>query len=324
MVTLPPKLRCRRRKSKPSPLTILSNDLIADILSRLTVKHLMQMKCVSKSWNNLISDPIFIKIHLHRSSLNPQFSLISSHNDDHSFVPFPVTRLWENRRINLPRDPCFQLHNKNCYDVVGSCNGLVCLVGYSLNVITRYKKFWLRFWNPATRAISQKLGFFFYYDRYKYEYYKFMFGYDNSTETYKVVALRSVTNHPLSETDVKVFSLGDNVWRTIHGFPAIPLQLHFGHEYDGVHLSCTINWMAIQDVFGRDDAVEQYVIISLDLSTETFTQLMPPENYDNYGGISPNICVLMDSLCFSYDEEAEFFIWRMTKFGDEKSCYSES
>ncbi|XP_058739590.1 F-box/kelch-repeat protein At3g06240-like [Vicia villosa] len=318
MATQPPKWY-RRRKSNPSPPPILPNELITDILSRFTVKYLMQMKCVSKSWNTLISDPIFIKIHLNRSELNPQFSLISPHNGDHSFVPFPVSLLWENGSINIPHDPSYQLNNKNCNEIVGSCNGLVCLVGYSLNEITRYKKTWLRFWNPATRAISDKLGSFFYYDRYRFESCEFTFGYDNSTETYKVMALRSVLDRTLSKTDVKVFSLGDNVWRTIQGFSAIPLQLYFSREYAGVHLGCTINWMAVQKVFGRDDTVEQFVIISFHLSKETFTQLMPPEKFDNVSGISPNICVLMDSLFFSYDKKTEFFIWQMTKFGDEKS-----
>ncbi|XP_058741540.1 uncharacterized protein LOC131613920 [Vicia villosa] len=79
--------------------------------------------------------------------------------------------------------------------------------------------------------------------------------------------------------------------------------------------------MAFQSVYDRDDILEEFVIISLDLSTETFTQLMPPKNYNNVMSIIkfPNICVLMDSLCFSYDKETEFFIWQMTKFGDEKS-----
>ncbi|XP_058741541.1 F-box/kelch-repeat protein At3g23880-like [Vicia villosa] len=320
MATQPPKLPCCRRKFNPSPPPILPNELITDILSRLTVKYLMQMKCVSKSWNILISDPIFINIHLNRSELNPQFSLIYSHNNDHSFVPFPVSLLWENGSINIPQDPSYQLNNKNCNEIVGSCNGLVCLAGYSLNEITRCKNIWLRFWNPATRAISDKLGYFFYYDKYRFESCEFTFGYDNSTETYKVMALRSGLDRTLSKTDVKVFSLGDNVWRTIQGFSAIPLQLYFSHEYDGVHLGCTINWMAFQKVFDRDDTTEEFVIVSLDLSTETFTRLMPPENYNNDGDhIFPNICVLMDSLCFSYDKETEFFIWRMTKFGDEKS-----
>ncbi|XP_058741152.1 F-box/kelch-repeat protein At3g23880-like [Vicia villosa] len=296
-------------KSNP-PILFLPNELIADILSRLRVKYLMQMKCVSKSWNTLISDSMFIKMHLNQSSLNPQFSLIYSQNNDHSFVSFPVSLLWENRSINISHDPYYQLNDKSCEEIVGSCNGLVCLAGHSLNEITRCKERWLRFWNPATRAISNKLGAYYY----KFKYYKFTFGYDKSTETYKVVVFGS----NLKEKNiVKILSLGDNVWRSIHGIHAIPLQFYFDHEYDGVHLSCTINWMAFQSVFGGDD-INEYVIISLDLSTDTFTQLMPPENYDNDGYV-PNICVLMDSLCFSYEKESEIFIWQMTKFGDEKS-----
>ncbi|XP_058766707.1 F-box protein At3g57590-like [Vicia villosa] len=139
MATQSPKL-----SSRP-PILFLPNDLITNILSRLRVKYLIQMKCVSKSRNTLISHPIFIKMHLIRSSLNPQFSLISSHKGDHSFVPFPVTLLWENRNIEIPHDPYYQLNDKNCDEIVGSCNGLVCLAGYSLNEITSYKEMWLRF-----------------------------------------------------------------------------------------------------------------------------------------------------------------------------------
>ncbi|XP_058741578.1 F-box/kelch-repeat protein At3g23880-like [Vicia villosa] len=317
MATPSLKLRCCLKSNpSPPPILFLHDELITQILSCLRVKYLMQMKCVCRSWNTLISDSMFIKMHLNRSSLNPQFSLIYSNNDDHGFIPFPVSLLWENRSIDIPSDPYYQLNDKNCDEIVGSCNGLVCLAGYSLNQITGYKKRWLRFWNPATRAISDKEGTVFY----NYKYCKFTFGYDNSTETYKVVLFGSNLDHP--ETNiVKVLNLGDNVWRTIHGFPAIPLQLEHGYEYDGVHLSCTINWMAFQNVYDRDDILEEFVIISLDLSTETFTQLMPPKNYNNVMSIIkfPNICVLMDSLCFSYDKETEFFIWQMKKFGDEKS-----
>ncbi|XP_058768572.1 F-box/kelch-repeat protein At3g23880-like [Vicia villosa] len=299
------------------PIIFLPDELITDVLSRLRVKYLMQMKCVCKSWNTLISHHIFIKMHLNRSSLNPQFSLIYSHNDDeYSFVPFPVSLLWENRSSDTPHDPYYQMHDKNCDEIVGSCNGLVCLTGYSLNKITSYKERWLRFWNPATRAISDKVGTF----SYKFRDCKFTFGYDNSTETYKVVMFGS--NLDSWETNiVKVYHLGDNVWRTINGFPAIPLQLEFDHEYDGVHLSCTINWMTFHSVYHGGDIIEEFVIISFDLSSETFTRLIPPENYENDGNIiiSPNICVLMDSLCFSYDKETEFLIWQMTKFGAEKS-----
>jgi len=53
-----------RSHSKPSPPSAtLPDKLITEILSRLPVKSLIQMKSVCKSWKTLISNPSFIKIH---------------------------------------------------------------------------------------------------------------------------------------------------------------------------------------------------------------------------------------------------------------------
>jgi len=221
-----PSHRCRRRQPNPPPPPItLPYEIITDILSRLTVKQLMKMKCMSKSWKTLISsDPIFINLHFNRSEKNTFFSLASYEynttiqNDEYSFVPFPVTSLLQNRCINIPNNPCFQLNNKNCHEVVGSCNGLVCLLGYSKEKKT---VMWLRFWNPATRALSDKLGYL--YDvKYHWNSWRFVFCYDSSNDIYKVVALHNKGSN--SSPEVSVFSLGDNVWRDIESFPVVPLQ----------------------------------------------------------------------------------------------------
>ncbi|THG17295.1 hypothetical protein TEA_000730 [Camellia sinensis var. sinensis] len=68
----------------------LPDDVLFDILSRLPVQPLIQYICVSKSWRTMISNPQFIKIHLHRSS-NSQSSdsqrlLLSSHDSFRSIT----------------------------------------------------------------------------------------------------------------------------------------------------------------------------------------------------------------------------------------------
>jgi phage pi2 protein 07 len=86
-------------------------------------------------------------------------------------------------------------------------------------------------------------------------------------------------------------------------------------NFGGVHLNCTVNWLAniIENVF-------RYVIISLDLGTETHTQLLPPPGFQADLHPLAGVCVLMDSLCFYHDvKQTDFVIWKMTKFGDEKS-----
>ncbi|KAI5440947.1 hypothetical protein KIW84_010424, partial [Lathyrus oleraceus] len=61
--------------NSPSPITAVPDELIAEVLSLLTVKSLLRLKCVSKSWNSLISDPFFVKIHSHKSSQNTNLTL---------------------------------------------------------------------------------------------------------------------------------------------------------------------------------------------------------------------------------------------------------
>ncbi|MCH81608.1 F-box/kelch-repeat protein [Trifolium medium] len=45
------------------PLPTLPEDVIPQILCRLPVKLLIQLRCVCKSWNALISDSEFLKKH---------------------------------------------------------------------------------------------------------------------------------------------------------------------------------------------------------------------------------------------------------------------
>ncbi|XP_058741596.1 uncharacterized protein LOC131613979 [Vicia villosa] len=166
------------------------------------------------------------------------------------FVTVPVNRLLENCYITVSRDPYFRLRDKECRDVVGTCNGLVCLIGYSINKWTKFKRVWFRFWNPATRSISEKLGYFSYFDKNERKSVKFVFGYDNSADTYKVVMWRSgCESDPESKVSVKGFSLGDNGWRNIQSFPVMK---EFGDEKSWTQfLKFSYNGVRMNYEFGR-------------------------------------------------------------------------
>jgi hypothetical protein len=163
--------------------------------------------------------------------------------------------------------------------------------------------------------------------------FKFSFGCDYITGTYKVVALYTETNveketenEGLWRSKVIVFSYGDNGWRYIQSFPLVPLIWN-----DGVHLSGTVNWLAISGDFvsmsveeGPNEAyiphVEQFVIVSVDLSTEAYTQFLLPPGFDAVPSVEPSLRVLMDCLCFSHDfKGTEFVIWQMKEFGVQES-----
>ncbi|XP_050918645.1 uncharacterized protein LOC127136089 [Lathyrus oleraceus] len=80
---------------------------------------------------------------------------------------------------------------------------------------------------------------------------------------------------------VKVFSLGDNSWRDIPCLPVIPLYLYDVCNNKDVYLNGTVNWLAnCNHDFYLMGVIENYVILSLDLSTESYTQMMLPCGLD--------------------------------------------
>jgi len=302
----------------PTSLIVLLDELKVEILSRLPVKTLVQFKCVCKSWKILIShDPSFAKLHLQRSSRNTHLLLIPYWGHfDRSVVPIPVSRLLESpsiiRDITIPNDPYYRLR-KGIW-IVGSCNGLICLYDASWNAAAFYENVWFRLWNPATNALSEKFG-------YSTNHFRYTFGYDISNDTYKVVAF--------SYDKVKVFCLTDDVWRNIPTFPIVPFDLYprrlHCHPFvsRGVYVSGTINWLAIRNMTEyewNDISINQFVIVSLVLATETYRQLLPPSGFVEVPPVEPCVTVLMDCLCFSHRfKGTHFILWRMMEFGVQES-----
>jgi hypothetical protein len=208
------------------------------------------------------------------------------------------------------------LKDKGCLNIVGSCNGLICLAGNSGGDFTsEYRAYWFCVWDPATRTTSEKFGYFCDFEIWppdetlKYPpNYNFKFGCDNSTDTYKVVA--SSYSLQQSRSNVRILSVGNSE-----------------HQYFasvGVYLSDTLNWLAIRNDFHYDNSksitVEPYVIVSLNLGTETYRQYMLPRLFDKVWSREPNIGVCGGCLCFSYSYNKTYFsMWQMKKFGVEES-----
>ncbi|XP_045797808.1 F-box protein CPR1-like [Trifolium pratense] len=177
-------------------------------------------------------------------------------------------------------------------------------------------EYWLHFSNPATRTTrSEKFE-----DTFGHHNCRFTFGYDASTKTYKVVAFRAEKNN--GSSDVKVFNLGDNCWRNIQNFPVAPNN-SLDHYYtldslnNGVHFYGTINWLALDKSITH---IKKFVILSLDLSTETYKQFLLPLGFDEVPFSQLVLRVLMDCLCFSHDSNnTEFILWKMKEYGVQES-----
>lgn len=89
----------------------------------------------------------------------------------------------------------------------------------------------------------------------------------------------------LVTSEVRVLSLGgDDVWRTIESFPIVPYHVNY-EDRDG-YLNDTLNWLANHNAecyiypSSDPDPVEQFVIVSLDLGTETYHQYLLPSGFE--------------------------------------------
>ncbi|CAJ2670596.1 unnamed protein product [Trifolium pratense] len=335
------------------PPSCITYDLITEILLLLSVKTMMRLKSVSKSWNTLISDPTFIEQHLKKSLQNPQLILISDPSS--GVVSFPMHRLLQNpsstdsclfpgsmnncqvigfsdpssgvvsfpmhRLLQNPSstDSCLFRGSMNNCQVIGSYNGLLCLL-FKENG-WEYQEYQFVLWNPATGTISLKVGTL--KDSSAGSPFKFTFGCDISTGTYKVVALAK----KCKELEVRVFSFGGSDWKNIQSFPIKDHEIN-----DGVHLNGTINWLALSKYMQQLNQygwiwnqiivnANQSVIFSLNLSTETYTQILLPSGLDEVSmPFQPTLRVLMDCLCFLHDWKAtQCVIWLMKEFGVQES-----
>jgi hypothetical protein len=129
----PPKSQQHPQNATSLPI-ILPDDIIAELLSFLPVKSLMQFKCVCKSWKILISDSSFVKFHFKRSTQNPQLALVYlaqyAETAIVSAIPLSHFLVSLSKPVTLTNDPYFRLKDKDCFSVVGSCNGFAMFVWF--------------------------------------------------------------------------------------------------------------------------------------------------------------------------------------------------
>ncbi|XP_070678720.1 F-box/kelch-repeat protein At3g06240-like [Malus domestica] len=122
----------------------LSEDIIEDILSILPVKSVCRFRCVSKLWLHLTMQPRFIQAHLKRS----QCKILVSSKDSLSSLDHlaPI----DDDLLPLELDfPLKGVQYLPWVRIVGSCNGLVCI----LPKPTTYFIF-----NPTTRECLRLPG----------------------------------------------------------------------------------------------------------------------------------------------------------------------
>ncbi|KAL8484705.1 hypothetical protein ACS0TY_027123 [Phlomoides rotata] len=234
----------------------LPDDLIIEILARLPVKPLLKFRCVSKSWLSLISSKQFIKTHLKNSKNCTDFAthrIILRCRDYlkqclvHPLLYEPITEVFDtDYPVELSRKPS---------RVVGSCDGLVC------HALARKD---LILWNPSTKICKKLPDFDLKVN--SGGYFVYGFGFDKSSDDYKVVALFNCSRD-LSEVTVQVYSLRSDQWKMIKNFEGGWLM-----DDPATFVNGKLYWVVNHD----HELGSGWNIVSLDLETEEFEMLHMP------------------------------------------------
>ena len=288
----------------------LPHDVVFDILSRLTVKSLMRFRWVSKSWNSIVTDPIFITKHL---NLNKAKSL--SNNDNNGYLlyshydedgPGPSRKDLGTTICNSDRTfteiSRFQIPFL-CVDIVGFCNGMFCLNGY-------YEDYVFYLWNPSIKmfkSISPLLN-----KSDKERTCCLGFAYHSQNNDYKI--LRIVEKSALS-TEAQVYTLSTDSWRRF--------VISFGSDHnigsiDYIYgIPCLFFNGALHALaFTKDHSYS----LCFDVNDETFQMIILPEHDCNFYGGKFSLAVFKGSLAMigfssEYLDIDICYIWVMREYG---------
>ncbi|KAF8015780.1 hypothetical protein BT93_H1346 [Corymbia citriodora subsp. variegata] len=255
----------------------LPEDMIMEILLRLPAKSLGRFKCVCKRWRFLISKRGFAKSHLQRlkagDPITSQRIIVGSSCDRDiplETVDYEALDGGGEGRVVEPHG-IIPFQERCC--IVGSCDGMVCLVGPRSFLI----------YNPTTRVYIELPGSHFNFNRD--ELFSELrdgrycgFGYDSQSDDYKVVKIVEVDDtDEYPEWEAAIFSLRSGSWRR--------KQVRFQEQEHrdvqifrhGVYWKGALHWCAqLWNVDHRCEAV----IISFDLLREEFLQVLPVPEVD--------------------------------------------
>ncbi|XP_059660424.1 F-box protein CPR1-like [Cornus florida] len=301
----------------------LPQETLVDIFTRLPIKTLLQIRCVCKTWYALINSPIFITAHINRTIANTTTPLLllryhsrygrveehySVHCDDETF----------DERLTLD---CA----KDCYRIVGSCNGLICLsddlfamsVAEFTNVII--------LWNPAIQKSVRLPMPRFTDDSHGLLRFVLAFGFDSRTNDYKVVRIVHLHNSFdfVVPPEVDVYELSTGVWRS-SGSAAPPYYANVGH-WSHVFVNGASHWVAFECLGVYGFKQNRNLILSFDMGSEVFKEMILPDSVANGRKLNLSIALFGESLSvFHYDDgywstSKSCCIWVMKEYGVEGS-----
>ncbi|XP_039049097.1 F-box protein At3g07870-like [Hibiscus syriacus] len=304
----------KRRRTKPGMET-LPGEIVVDILSRLPITSLVQFKFVCKGWRALAQDPLLVADMCKTHTTNPCLILHSDFpiRNHLYFVDLSpnsqdkdkVKRLYVPFQTSMPE-----------FDVVGSCNGLLCLSDSLYNeALYIYNPFTMDYIElPESRQYPDQevvFGFGFHPKSKEYKVVKIVYYRNTSSSSSSIYSRTRRVVYPHS--DVQVFTLGSSAWRSLG---KIPYQL-VRRPLEAL-VSGRLHWVSRPRRYHPARR-----IMSFDLGTEEFEEVPMPD----CGGLNRcnfHVSVLRGCLAAAvYRNYGKLEIWVMKDYNVKESWTKE-
>ncbi|KAM7529081.1 hypothetical protein LguiB_032491 [Lonicera macranthoides] len=220
---------------------IVNDDILFNIFLRLPVKSILRFRSVCKSWRQLLFDPLFIQTHVDDTNRHCQCHerlLVQSTSRTFYSVDLEESSKGNAVLINFP------LRATSDIKVLGSCNGLLCLLMEFLELVL---------WNPSTGNYKKLPAV---QPPVEDDYQTVGLGYDSSLDDYKMVRIIRIGG----EYRVDMYSLKGNSWKIIGNIPDHKIFRDNDHGH-GLCLNGSIYWKG------------HHNIIRFDLKNEKFSKV---------------------------------------------------
>ncbi|XVE94676.1 hypothetical protein REPUB_Repub02eG0029400 [Reevesia pubescens] len=274
-----------------------------DILLLLPIKSLARFKTLNKLCHSIIMDPHFLHTHFKNGAANKanNLRLILSLMEEHrnNIIHFLTIRADMDELAVLEYSAPV---SSDSFQVLPSCNGLVCFYGRHGGV---------HVCNPSTKDI-------FRLPDIDAEGFRLScgFGFDETRGKYKVIQFLEPLEANIFADDIRldIFTMGDDSWRKIC-HPCFGCQ----HHEPPVFAGGFFYWITDNSPPGGNPS--SFSIVSFDVGNEIFEAISPPESVSEKTWSNCYLVELSGELCLGdlyFEDRKRMDIWILKGIIDKK------
>ncbi|KAM7463015.1 hypothetical protein LguiA_031136 [Lonicera macranthoides] len=267
------------------------------IFIRLPVKSLLRFKRVCKTWNRLLSDQEFVGMHLNHNNQHQSHKLIIQYGYQFYSAEYDASN--GNGIVDLVK-PEFPIQDsQNIHNLIGSSNGLLCLV---IKQRWYHRDSKILVWNPSTGDFKLLTG---PSPPFNCDNHLVGFAYNSSLNDYNILGIVGTS------FKVHIYTLKIKSWKIIES--AAPCNLlPVGTSRRGHAINGCIYWV---DRFRSGSEIVRK-IVCFDLKDENFRVLPLPHDLQQGGSLEMKVLGGYLGI-IQLSPGVEFNLWAM-KNNDKK------